>query len=166
MKLDNRVAIVTGSSRGIGATIAKTFAREGARIVVNYVQNAEEANRVVEAITALGSAATSVCADVSQKNQAQKLVDEAVAVFGRLDILVNNAAIWIGGTILDTKEEDWDRSIAVNLKGPFNCIQAAGPVMARQRSGKIHKHLFDIGTRWRSEGGSLPTAAVRLASFR
>jgi 3-oxoacyl-[acyl-carrier protein] reductase len=137
MKLDNKVAIVTGSSRGIGAAIAKTFAREGARIVVNYVQNADEATRVVEAIKALGSAATSVCADVSQKNQAQKLVDEAVGVFGRLDILVNNAAILIGGTVLDTKEEDWDRSIAVNLKGPFNCMQVAGKVMAGQRSGKI-----------------------------
>lgn len=137
MKLDNKVAIVTGSSRGIGAAIAKTFAREGARVVVNYVQNAEEANRVVEAIKVLGSTATAVCADVSQKNQTLKLVDHAVSVFGRLDILVNNAAILIGGTILDTKEEDWDRSIAVNLKGPFNCMQAAGTVMARQRSGKI-----------------------------
>lgn len=137
MKLENKVAIVTGSSRGIGASIAKTFAQEGARIVVDYVQSAAKASRVVDQIKALGSDAISIAADVSQKSQAQKLVDEAIDAFGRLDILVNNAAILVGGTILDTTEGDWDRSIEVNLKGPFNCMQAAAKVMVRQKSGKI-----------------------------
>jgi 3-oxoacyl-[acyl-carrier protein] reductase len=137
MKLDNRVAVVTGSSRGIGKAIAETFGREGARIVINYVQNSEGANDVAEKIKILGSDAIVVAADVSRQGEAQKLIDETIRTFGRLDILVNNAAVLIGGTILDTKEEDWDRSMAVNLKGSFNCTQAAARVMTQQRYGKI-----------------------------
>src|SRR2546428_8899684 len=137
MKLQGKVAVVTGGSRGIGKAIAKTFAREGAKVVVNYVQDSVEANKVVEEIKATGGGAISVMADVSKKADAQRLVDEAVRNFGRLDILVNNAGILLGGTILDTKEEDWDRVIDVNLKGPFNCMQAAAKVMVPQKYGKI-----------------------------
>ncbi len=137
MKLQGKVAIVTGGSRGIGKAIAKTFALEGAHVVVNYVQNSVEADKVVDEIRAAGGSATSVRADVSKKTDAQKLVDEAVRKFGRLDILVNNAGVLLGGTILDTKEEDWDRVIDVNLKGPFNCMQAAAKLMVPQRYGKI-----------------------------
>lgn len=137
MKLEGRVAVVTGSSRGIGKAIAKTLAREGVRLVVNYVQNAAEANRVVEEIRAAGGAATSFMADTSQRSQAQKLIDEAIRNFGRLDILINNAGVLIGGTVLDTSEEDWDKTMAVNLKGPFNCMQAAGKAMVQNKSGKI-----------------------------
>ena len=137
MKLENRVAIVTGSSRGIGEAIAKTFAREGARVAVNYVRNASKASKVVEQIKALGHDAILVGADVSRRSQAQKLVAKTVGAFGGLDILVNNAGVLVGGTILDTKERQWDRSFEVNLKGPFNCMQAAAEVMSRQKSGKI-----------------------------
>jgi 3-oxoacyl-[acyl-carrier protein] reductase len=137
MKLQGKVAVVTGGSRGIGKAIAKTFAREGAKVVVNYVQDSVEANKVVEEIKATGGSAISVMADVSKKADAQRLVDEAIRNFGRLDILVNNAGILLGGTILDTKEEDWDRVIDVNLKGPFNCMQAAAKVMVPQKYGKI-----------------------------
>ena len=137
MKLENKVAIVTGSSRGIGEAIAKTFAREGARVVVNYVRNARRANRVAEQIRALGRDAISIGADVSQRSQALNLVSKTVSAFGGLDILVNNAGLLVGGTIFSTKENQWDRAFEVNLKVPFNCIQAAAEVMSRQKSGKI-----------------------------
>ena len=137
MKLEGKVAIVTGGSRGIGKAVAKTFAREGARVVVNYVRASAEARRVVEEIRTAGGSAVSVMADVSQRDQAQRLVDETVKTFGRVDILVNNAGIRSEGTVLDTTEEDWDRTMNVNLKGPFNCMQAAGKVMAKQRYGKM-----------------------------
>jgi 3-oxoacyl-[acyl-carrier protein] reductase len=137
MKLEGKVAIVTGASRGIGKAIAKTLASEGARVVVNYVHGASEANRAVEEIKAAGGKAMAVAADVSEKNQAGRLVDETVKAFGRLDVLVNNAGVLMSGTILDTTEEDWDRVMAVNLKGPFNCMQAAAKIMVRQKSGKI-----------------------------
>ena len=108
MKLEGKVAVVTGGSRGIGKAIAKTFAREGAHVVVNYVRASAEANKVVEEIRTAGGSAISVMADVSQRDQAQKLVDETVKTFGRLDILVNNAGIRSEGTVLDTTEEEWD----------------------------------------------------------
>ncbi|MDA4113214.1 MAG: 3-oxoacyl-ACP reductase FabG [Thaumarchaeota archaeon] len=137
MKLEGKVAIVTGGSRGIGRAISKTLAREGATVVVNYVQGLVDADNLTREITASGGIAISVRADVSKRADAQRLVDGAVARFGRLDILVNNAGILIEGTILDTREEDWDRVLGVNLKGPFNCMQAAAKVMVAQRYGKI-----------------------------
>ena len=137
MKLQGKVAIVTGGSRGIGRAISRTLAREGASVVLNYVQDQVEAESLTREITAAGGRAVPVRGDVSKRADAQRLVDEAVGRFGRLDILVNNAGILIEGTILDTKEEDWDRVLAVNLKGPFNCMQAAAKVMVAQRYGKI-----------------------------
>jgi 3-oxoacyl-[acyl-carrier protein] reductase len=137
MKLDGKVAVVTGASRGIGRAIAETFAREGADIVVNYVKSADDAREVVKIIKAMGRRAIAVKADVSRRTEAEKMFDKALEVFGRVDILVNNAGIGTGGTTLDTSEEDWDRVIAVNLKGPFNCIQIAAKTMVAQKSGKI-----------------------------
>jgi 3-oxoacyl-[acyl-carrier protein] reductase len=137
MKLQGRVAIVTGGSRGIGRAVTKTFAREGAHVAVNCIRDSVGANRVVEEIRTAGGSAIALMADVSQRDQARRLVDETVKAFGRLDILVNNAGIRSEGTVLDTTEEDWDLTMDVNLKGPFNCMQAAGKVMVQQRYGKI-----------------------------
>ena len=137
MKLDGKVAVVTGASRGIGKAIAETFAREGADVVVNYVKSENEAKEVVKQIKAMGRRAFAVKADVSKRADAQRMFNKVLAEFGRVDILVNNAGIGTGGTTLDTPEEDWDRVIAVNLKGPFNCTQIAAKTMVEQRSGKI-----------------------------
>jgi len=137
MKLDGKVAVVTGASRGIGKAIAETFAREGADIVVNYVKSEGEAKEVVKQIKAMGRRAVAVKADVSKRADAQRMFNKVLAEFGRVDILVNNAGIGTGGTTLDTPEEDWDRVIAVNLKGPFNCTQIAAKTMVEQKSGKI-----------------------------
>lgn len=137
MKLQGKVAVVTGGSRGIGKAVSKTLAREGAKTVVNYVHNVVEAEKVVKEIEAAGGKAIAVGADVAVRADAQDLIDAAVERFGTVDILVNNAGVLMGGTILDTSEADWDRCMAVNLKGPFNCMQVAAKVMVKQRSGKI-----------------------------
>ena len=137
MKLDGKVAVVTGASRGIGKAIAETFAREGADVVVNYVKSEGEAKEVVKQIKMMGRRAVAVKADVSKRADAQRMFNKVLAEFGKVDILVNNAGIGTGGTTLDTPEEDWDRVIAVNLKGPFNCTQIAAKTMVEQKSGKI-----------------------------
>ncbi len=160
MKLQGKVAIVTGGSRGIGSAVAKTLAREGAKVVVNYVRAAAEASRVVEEIRKTGGSAVPVMADVSERDQAQRLVDETVKKFGRVDILVNNAGIRSEGTVLDTTEEDWDRTMNVNLKGPFNCMQTAGRVMAKQRYGKI-VNVSSISGLGGAPGGELAYCASK-----
>jgi len=137
MRLKDKIAVVTGSSRGIGKAVAKTFAREGANVVINYRTGADEAGKVVNEIKAMGREAIAVQADVSEKSQAKTLIHEAIREFGRLHILVNNAGIAIPGNILGTKEEDWNRTMAVNLTGPFNCMQAAAREMVKHRNGKI-----------------------------
>jgi 3-oxoacyl-[acyl-carrier protein] reductase len=137
MKLAGKVAIVTGGSRGIGRAIARTLAREGAGVAVNYTQNADAAERVMAEIRADGGRAMPIRADVSRRSQVTEMVDEVVRAYGRLDILVNNAGIITGGTILDTTQADWGRMLEVNLTGPFHCTQEAARVMVPQRSGKI-----------------------------
>lgn len=137
MKLRGKVAVVTGGSRGIGRAVSKTLAREGAKVVVNYVQGDMDAQKVVNEITEEDGEAFAVKADISSPGEAKRLVDRAVEGFGTVDILVNNAGVLLGGTVLDTTEADWDRCLDVNLKGPFNCMQAAAKVMVEKRSGKI-----------------------------
>ena len=137
MKLEGKVAVVTGASRGIGKAIALALAGEEASVAVNYVKNADEAKVVVDEIKQKGGKAFAIAADVSQRAEAKRLIEEVVRAYGRLDILVNNAGIGTGGTTLDTTEELWDRTIAVNLKGPFNCTQEAAPHMVKQGWGRI-----------------------------
>lgn len=137
MDLAGKVAVVTGSSRGIGRAIALRLAGEGARVVVNYRGNQAAADEVVREIEARGGQATAVQADVSQPAQAQALIDAAVKAFGRIDILVNNAGTTRDTLIMRMSEEDWDVVLATNLKGAFNCIKAATRPMMRQRYGRI-----------------------------
>lgn len=137
MKLENKVAVVTGASRGIGKSIALTFAREGANVLVNYVHGSDEANEVVIEIKKLGRCAEAVKADVSIRSEAEAIIERAKKNFGTVHILVNNAGMSTNGGIFDATESDWDRAIAVNLKGPFNCMQAVAKSMANQKYGKI-----------------------------
>jgi 3-oxoacyl-[acyl-carrier protein] reductase len=137
MKLEGKVALVTGGSRGIGKEIALTLAREGAQVAVNYVNGAKEAEEVVEEIKSKGGEAMKIMADVSQRVQVKKMIDEVIKSYGRLDILVNNAGILIPTNLMETSEEEWDRVMAVNLKGPFLCTQEAAKHMIQSRYGKI-----------------------------
>lgn len=135
--LSGKTAVVTGASRGIGRAIALKLADLGANLVINYNKSAASVEDVLKEIQEKGSKAIAVQGDVSSFEDAQKIIKAAVDNFGSLDILVNNAGITRDGLLLRMKEEDFDRVISVNLKGTFNCIRHASPVMIKQRSGKI-----------------------------
>jgi 3-oxoacyl-[acyl-carrier protein] reductase len=137
MKLDGKVALVTGGSRGIGKAICLMYAAEGASVAVNYTKGAAEAEAVVTEIQAMGGKAIAVQADVSQRAQVKKMVAATIKAFGSLDILVNNAGILIPTNLMETTDEQWDRVMDVNLKGPFICIQEASKQMIKQGGGRI-----------------------------
>jgi len=136
MKLESKVAIVTGGARGIGKAIALALAREGAQVIVNDV-NLEGAEEVVEQISSMGRQAKAMKADISEREEVKKMIQETLAIFHKIDILVNNAGIIRRGSLEDHTEEDWDKVIAVNLKGTFNCAKEVVPIMKKQRYGKI-----------------------------
>jgi 3-oxoacyl-[acyl-carrier protein] reductase len=135
--LDGKVAIVTGSSRGIGRAVAERYANEGARVVVNWVRGEREADAVVDAIKAQGGDATSIQGDVSRSADVRELVRATMDRYGRVDILVNNAGVMVSKSVLDTTEDDWDRTIDVNLKGAYLCSKEVVPIMLDQKAGRI-----------------------------
>lgn len=135
--LKGKCAVITGASRGIGKCIATKFAKEGANVVINYRNNEEEALKVKQELEDLGSQVLVVKADVSELEQAEKLIKEAKKEFGRVDILVNNAGITKDNLIIRMKEEDFDSVIKTNLKGAFNCLKEVTPIMLKQKYGKI-----------------------------
>ena len=135
--LEDKVAVVTGASRGIGRAIALELARRGACVVVNYNRSGEAAADVVTGIEAAGGQAIAVQADVSDFEQATGLIQAALDRFGRLDILVNNAGTTRDQLLMLMKEGDWDDVLRINLKSVFNCCKAAARPMVRQRQGRI-----------------------------
>jgi 3-oxoacyl-[acyl-carrier protein] reductase len=137
MKLKDKIALVTGSSRGIGRAVALAYAKEGAKVVVNYTSNEKAAKEVVEAIDKMDSQAIAVKADVAKKAETERLVQAGIDQFGRIDILVNNAGFGRPAMMLKMEEEQWDQVIDIHLKGAFLCSQAAGRHMKEQKSGKI-----------------------------
>jgi 3-oxoacyl-[acyl-carrier protein] reductase len=137
MRLKDKVALVTGSSRGVGKAIAIGYAKEGAKVVVNYTSNENAAKEVVESIEKLGASAIAVKADVAKKAEAESLVKTAVDQFGGIDILVNNAGFTRPAMMLKMTEEQWDEVVDLHLKGAFLCAQAAAKHMTQKKSGKI-----------------------------
>jgi glucose 1-dehydrogenase len=135
MKLEGRVALVTGAGRGIGAALARGLAREGAAVVVNYSRSAAEAGAVASGITATGGHAIAVQADVRRLAEHDPLVATTLDRFGRLDILVNNAGIEFHEPFLTTSEEQFDETLAVNLKGVYFLSQKAARAMVRAGAG-------------------------------
>jgi len=135
--LEGKVAIVTGSSRGIGKAIAERFAAEGARLTVNWTQAETHAREVVGGIERRGGEAISVRADVSKAGEVHDLVSRTVDHYGRVDILVNNAGVMVAKAVHETTEDDWDRTMDVNLKGAYLCSKEVAPVMQRQKYGRI-----------------------------
>ncbi|MGC1201746.1 MAG: SDR family oxidoreductase [Candidatus Acidiferrales bacterium] len=135
MKLQNKVAVVTGAASGIGKAIATTMAREGASVVIDYVGDPAGANGVVQAIQAAGGKSVAVSADVSNPAQVNELIQKTVGAFRRLDIFVNNAGIEYKHPFPEFPFDLWQKVIAVDLTGPFLCAQAAAKIMIRQGSG-------------------------------
>jgi 3-oxoacyl-[acyl-carrier protein] reductase len=157
MRLKDKVAIVTGSGRGIGEGIALRFAEEGAKVVVNDVNEAD-VRRTVEAIKSKGGQAVGVVGSVTAREVTQKMVDTAVKEFGTLDILINNAGITRDAMLHKMTDEQWDQVIDVNLKGVFLCTQCAARVMREKGHGKI---VNISSTSWRGNPGQLNYSATK-----
>lgn len=138
MKIDltNRVALITGSGRGIGRAIATTMATAGATIVINDVSSTS-ADEAVQAIQAEGGKATSIVADISSTEEVDRMIKETLDTHGQLDILVNNAGITRDTLLMRMKDEDFDLVMQINLRGVFLCTRAAIRPMMKQRSGRI-----------------------------
>jgi 3-oxoacyl-[acyl-carrier protein] reductase len=137
LSLENKVAVVTGGSRGIGRAVALELAARGAAVVVNYNKSPDAATEVVKKIEETGGKAAAFQADVSDLKQAEALIKFTVEKFGDLGILVNNAGITKDTLIMMMSEADWDAVISTNLKSTFNCSKAAVKHMMRKRTGRI-----------------------------
>lgn len=136
--LADKIAIVTGASRGIGRAVAEDLAAAGATVVINYHSNADAAAEVVAGIVEKGGTAVSIQADVSDFAAAQQLIKETIATYGHIDILVNNAGTTRDGLLLMMKEDAWDTVLNTNLKSVFNCCKAvARPMVRRKQGGRI-----------------------------
>ncbi|HZI60907.1 MAG TPA: 3-oxoacyl-ACP reductase family protein [Pyrinomonadaceae bacterium] len=135
--LANRVALVTGGSRGIGKAVVTLLATYGAKVVVNYVSDEKAASDTVAEARDLGVDAIAIRADVSQVVEGERLVNETVERFGRVDFLICNAGIWQGAAIESMPEELWDRTMDINLKGTWSTCRAAAPIMKKQGFGRI-----------------------------
>jgi NAD(P)-dependent dehydrogenase (short-subunit alcohol dehydrogenase family) len=157
MRLKDKVAIVTGSGRGIGEGIALRFAEEGAKLIVNDVSETD-ASRTVEAIKSKGGQAVAVIGSVASRQVAQKMVDTAVKEFGTVDILVNNAGIIRDAMLHKMTDEQWDQVIEVNLKGVFLCTQCAANVMREKGYGKI---INVSSSSWRGNPGQINYSATK-----
>ena len=135
--LDNKIALVTGGSRGIGKAIALALAEAGAYVMITYRSSAAEAQNVVDEIKRKGRESKAFQSDAADFNQSKEIVEKIVGTYNRLDVLVNNAGITKDGLLMRMNEEDWDAVIDTNLKSVFNLSKAAIRPMMSQRSGKI-----------------------------
>lgn len=136
-KLNEKIAIVTGASRGIGRAIALQLAADGATVVVNYSGSQQKAEEVVATIEAAGGQAVAMQASVANSDDVSRLIDDVVKQFGRIDILVNNAGITRDNLLMRMKEDEWDDVLNTNLKGVFLCTKAVTRTMMKQRYGRI-----------------------------
>jgi 3-oxoacyl-[acyl-carrier protein] reductase len=136
MRLQNRVAVITGGAQGIGRAIALAMGREGAKVVVADLQS-EKAKTVADEVRMLGTDAIAVEVNVASEPSVKKLADQTFERFGRIDILVNDAGVYLKAPVVSKSEEDWDRTLNINLGGNFLCARVFVPTMRRQKSGRI-----------------------------
>ncbi|MBI2836069.1 MAG: 3-oxoacyl-[acyl-carrier-protein] reductase [Chloroflexi bacterium] len=163
MDLTNKVAIVTGSGQGIGRAIAIRLAEAGATVVVNSVS--VSALAVAEEIKAMGKTALAVPGDVSSAADVARLVEQATTAYGRIDILVNNAGIARDQLVLRMSDEEWDRVMAVNLKGAFLCTRAVLRPMVRQRWGRIINITSIVGITGNAGQANYASAKAGMIGF-
>jgi len=160
-----QVALVTGGSRGIGRAVAQRLAREGARVVISYVSNHDAAAECVKIIEAGGGTAEAVQFDVADAEAAASTIAALSERLGRLDILVNNAGMTVDTLLLRMKPEDWDRVLAVNLRGAFSCTKAAARIMIRARYGRVVNVTSVIGEMGNAGQGAYAAAKAGLIGF-
>lgn len=132
--LSNKIVLVTGASRGIGAAVAKSLAAEGAKVIVNYAGGKEAADETVQLIKDAGGDAIALQADVSKANEVTAMFDAAIAHYGRIDVLINNAGIMITKLLKDTTDEEFIRQFDINVRGTFNTLREAATKLADQGS--------------------------------
>jgi 3-oxoacyl-[acyl-carrier protein] reductase len=144
MRLENKVAVITGGAQGIGRAIALGMAREGAKIVVADLQ-LEKATAVASEVKALGSEALGIKVNVADEWSVKQMAEATFAGFGRIDILVNDAGVYLKSSVVDMSEADWDRTLDINLGGNFLCCRAFVPAMRAQKSGRIISIASGIG---------------------
>ena len=174
--LAGKVAIITGGSRGIGKAVVDLLSSFGTKIVVNYLRDEQAATATVEMVRARGVDAASIQADVSQLREAERLVNETLERFGRIDFLICNAGIWEGDPVESISEDLWDKTISINLKGTWAVCRAAVPIMKQQKQGRIVIVSSTAGQRGEanysnyaaSKGGQISftkSLSTELASF-
>jgi len=134
-KLDGKVALVTGGSRGIGRAVAKALAGAGAKVAINFQGNKEAAEKVLEEINALGAEGLVIQADVSDYQACEDMIKRAIEEYGKIDILVNNAGITRDNLLARMKKEEWEQVIDINLNGVYNCTRAVVRPLLKQKSG-------------------------------
>lgn len=164
-KLDERVALVTGASRGIGAAIARALGEEGARVAVNYHRSEAQALAVVAAIEAAGSKAIALQADVSDAAAVRGLVERTVAAFGPIDILVNNAGILTASPLDQMSDDVWDEMLATNLRSVFLCARAVLPAMLARGRGKIINISSQLGQKGMPNHAHYAAAKAGIIGF-
>jgi 3-oxoacyl-[acyl-carrier protein] reductase len=137
VRLQGKVALVTGASRGIGNAISKLYVKEGAKITLNYNKSEKEAYTLAEEMEKISKDVLLVKADVSKVDEVKEMVKKTMERFGQIDILVNNAGILVPEVFLESTEDTWDKTIDVNLKGAYLCAKEVAPIMIKQERGKI-----------------------------
>lgn len=164
MRLENRVAIITGGGRGIGHATALAFAAEGADIVL-AARTDSEISAVADEVQTLGKRALAIPTDVQHKAAVDAMVAQTLDTFGKVDILVNNAGVAIHNPIPKIREEDWDVTMAVNLKGVFLCTQAVFGLMCEQQSGHIVNVSSVSGKHGHVNGGAYCASKFAVVGF-
>ncbi len=165
MDLNNKVALVTGASRGIGKEIALELARKGANVGISYVSNPEKANEVIEEISSYGVKAVAVKANVSKEEEVLEMIKTIEEELGTIDILVNNAGVTKDNLIIRMKEDDWDEVMNVNLKGTFLCTKAVSRAMMKKKYGKIINISSVVGVMGNAGQGNYSASKAGVIGF-
>jgi 3-oxoacyl-[acyl-carrier protein] reductase len=164
-RLAGKVAVVTGGSRGLGRGIAEGFGAEGARVVVNYLQDEKAAREVADTLKTNGSDAITVRANVGEVDDVRTMMDTTVKEFGKIDILVNNAGMLNSFRLAEMSVETWDSMIKVHLRGMFLCTRFAIPHMLKQKSGKIINMSGTFGVSGGAEFTHMSAAKAGMIGF-
>ena len=165
MHVDNKVALITGASRGIGRATALELAKAGAKIVINYAGNAAAAQEVLKAIQDMGGQAIAVQANIAVAAEVDELIQKTVTAFGSIDILVHNAGIKRDALLMRMKEADWDAVLDTNLKGVFLCTKAVSKLMLKQRSGRIINMTSVVGLTGNASQANYAAAKAGVVGF-